>query len=114
MAELIDIKEQNYCFLGEGSKFVGEIHLKGTSHLACELEGDLFMDGEQTLTVERSGSIKGSLTCHNLEVFGHIEGKITSSGKVTIFPSGKIHAHLQSKGLVVHPGAIVNIEGQTH
>ncbi len=113
MAELINIQEQEYCFLGEGSKLKGEIYLKGTSHLACQLEGDVFMDSEQTLTIEHTGSIKGNLECHNLEIFGSIEGKINSSGKITIYPSGKVNVDLKSKSLVIHPGAIVNITGQT-
>ena len=113
MAELIDIREQEYCFLGKGSRFKGEIHLQGSTHLACQLEGNVFMDGDKTLTIDQTGYVEGNLKCHDVEIFGKVKGKINSSGKVTVFPSGEVEVELHSQGLVVHSGAVVNINGQT-
>ncbi len=112
MGELIDIREQEYCFLGKGSRFKGEICLQGSTHLACHLEGNVVMDGEKTLTIDQTGSVEGNLECHDLEIFGRVKGKINSSGKVTIFPSGEVEIELHSQDLVVHPGAVANISGQ--
>ena len=112
MSEPIRIEEQDYCFLGKGSRLRGEVRLGGTSHIACRVEGDVLVEGGGTLTIGPTGTVLGNISCRDLEVFGTVNGGISSSGKVTVFPTGRIDGELESSDLVVHPGAKVDIDGR--
>ena len=85
--------------------------MHGPARVACKVEGSIFIDTEDTLTIERSASVTGDINCHNLEIFGHVEGNVNATGKVVIYPSGQVNIALKSKSLVVHPGACVNLQG---
>jgi cytoskeletal protein CcmA (bactofilin family) len=114
MQELLQIQEQNFSFLGEGSSLRGEFELEGTTHLASAVEGTLKMLGEDmTLTIEPKGSIKGKIICHDIEIYGHIEGEIQSTGVVTFFPSADFKGKIEALRIVIHPGAVINMEGKT-
>ncbi|MCP3672357.1 MAG: polymer-forming cytoskeletal protein [Gammaproteobacteria bacterium] len=113
MNQLIDIRDQDYCFVGEGSEIKGSIVLRGTTHLASNIEGEVKVDSDSLLIIEREGIIDGTISCYDLEIYGKVKGKVISSGKITIFPSAEVNAELFSQSLVIFPGATVNMTSQT-
>ena len=114
MTDYIKIKNQDYSYYGIGSRLKGEIHLKGITHFASKFEGNIQVEDDADLYIEKDGSINGTINCNNIEIYGNIIGKLTAKGIVTIYPTGKLSGTVDSKNLIVYPGAILNIEGNTN
>ena len=108
-----DIPAKNYTYMGQYSTLKGEITLEGTTRLASVLEGKVIVAGDYNLVIEREGHIKGDIKCYNLEVHGQISGTIVSSGSVTLYPNSRVDGIINTKTLIIRPGAILNIEGHT-
>lgn len=109
----LNIREQNFSFFGKGSKLNGTFHLKGQTFIACSIEGDVYLDDDSELTIEKTGSISGQLHVHNLKVYGRIEGSIRSSGKVILYPGSSVEGEITAENLVIQPGAIANFKAHT-
>ncbi|MCK5074162.1 MAG: polymer-forming cytoskeletal protein [Bacteriovoracaceae bacterium] len=113
MTDYINIKEQDFSFWGQGSKIKGEFHLKGPTLLGSIVEGELVMTDNAPLCVEREGSFKGTVKCHDIEIYGSFEGILQATGRATIYPSATLLGTIRAHDLIVHPGATLNIEGHT-
>ena len=113
MTNETDLKHQDFSFFGKDSKLNGEFCLAGTTHIAAELEGNLYMENNAPLYIDRSGSFKGNIECHDIEVHGQIDGSIKSTGKIVVHPSAHIEGKITSKHLIIFPGANINVDGHT-
>ncbi|ATH07540.1 hypothetical protein BIY24_06155 [Halobacteriovorax marinus] len=113
MDNLISIEEQEFTLIGKKTRLSGVFNFNGLTHIAGIIEGDLNIKDKSLLTIEESSEIEGKINCADLKIFGKVKGEIHSSGKVEIFPSGVIQGLIKSQNLVIHPGAIINIDGHT-
>ncbi len=114
MKQNIDLKNLDFSFLGKGSKINGVFHLVGATHLASDLEGELHIDDDSNLCIEASGRFKGTINCHNIEIYGQVEGELKATGKVIVYPPATFKGSISAETLVIYPGAEVNMEGHTH
>lgn len=105
-------KKMDFTFIGQGCKLFGQFVFLGPTFIASSLEGEISMDGTAPLRIEKMGEIKGVIRGHDIDIFGKLEGKIISSGKVTIRSTALIKGEIHCKNLVIHPGA--NIELEAH
>ena len=112
--DIIHLKDQNFSYLGKGSKVKGEFYLRGVTHILSHLEGDIVMEDQSDVSIEHEGAVKGSIKCNNLEIYGKFEGDLNSVGKVVIYPTASVSGKVQAKSLTVHPGASLNIQGHTN
>lgn len=108
-----EMKDMAFSFMGKGCILSGKFSLKGSTHLASHLEGELVMEDGANLTIEPEGSFEGVLRCRKVEIFGKFEGNLSSDGTVIIHSSASVHGDIQASHLVIKPGATVNIEGRT-
>lgn len=113
MSDYIQLRQQNFSFLGKDCKLNGIFHFKGTTRLASQLEGELLMEGRSTLTIEREGKFTGLIDCFDLEVFGDVQGEIRAKGLVTLYSSSTFEGKIMAQGLKVLPGAQINMNGHT-
>lgn len=113
MSEFINIKNQDYSFLGQGSTISGKFKLKGTTHLASRLDGELSMEDSSDLIIETAGKFEGNINCHNLEIYGTFKGNLNSTGKLTVYPPAFVEGEIQAANIVIHPGATINMNGHT-
>ena len=113
MPDYIHIQNQDFSFLGKGAKMIGVFHLQGPTHIYSSMDGEIFMENKADLCIEKTGVFTGNIVCHNLEIYGRFEGKIQSTGKVTVYPPAVLKGVINSKNLIVYPGAVINIEGAT-
>lgn len=111
--ETINLKEQEFSFLGRGSKISGSFLLNGSSHLSGHIEGDITMGQEAHLCIEKHGKIIGQIKGHHIEVYGEINGRLEASGKVTVYPPAIIEGEIHSQQLIIHPGARIDCEIHT-
>lgn len=113
MSNYINLRNIDFSFLGKGSKMKGIFHLTGITHISSELEGELTMETKAHLYLERNGKFKGSIKCHDIEIYGELEGTLESTGKVTVYPSASIKGKISSNDIIIYPGACLNIDGYT-
>ena len=113
MSGYIDLKEQNFCFLGKDSQIEGTFRLKGHAYISSHIEGKLLMEKDTNLVIETGGYFKGDINCTHIEVAGEIEGDIQSAGKAIFHSSASFKGNIQAKTLVIHPGAKINMQADT-
>jgi cytoskeletal protein CcmA (bactofilin family) len=88
------------------SKIVGNITADSDFRIDGTIEGELNCSGK--VVIGESGCIKGSIVCQNAEILGMMDGKITCKQQLSLRASGKIIGDVQTKTLIVEPGAIFN------
>lgn len=108
-----NIKNLEFTLVGKECQMKGDFEFNGHTRIAGKLEGKVNLADSAILSIEPTGSIEGEIHCQNLEIYGHFDGSIHSSGKVTIYPPAKVYGSLKSKNLEVYPGALLNLEGFT-
>ena len=92
--------------LTAGSKIVGTITADSDYRIDGLIEGDLNCTGK--VVIGEAGKIKGTVNCANAEILGLMEGKIKCSQQLSLRASGKIVGDVQTKTLIVEPGAQFN------
>ncbi|MFZ8932744.1 MAG: bactofilin family protein [Bacteriovoracaceae bacterium] len=107
------LNNQNFSFLGKGSTLMGKLKLTGPTHLYSSIEGEILMNDDAKLIIERYGKVKGKINCLNLDIHGEFEGVIEAKGIVTVYPSAEVSGQVVAKELKIHSGANINFEGHT-
>lgn len=109
----LDFKKLNFSVIGRGCQVEGDLKFTGDTLITCKIKGTVTVIDTAKLTLERGSSIEGDVYCHDIEVFGSLQGSIKSSGKLTVRSSAEISGNIQAKEICIYPGAVVNIEGHT-
>jgi len=113
MQPTIGPESQKFSLFGKGSKIKGTFYLKGLTRLSSNVEGEIIMEDNEDLSIEREGVVKGLIKCTNLAIYGRFEGEIEARGKVTIYPSATFSGKVNASSINIHPGAKINMEGHT-
>ena len=92
--------------LTAGSKIVGNITADSDYRIDGLVEGDLQCPGK--VVIGEAGKVKGTIGCQNAEIMGLLEGKISCSNQLSLRASGKIVGDVNTKTLIVEPGALFN------
>ena len=92
--------------LTAGSKIVGNITADSDYRIDGLVEGDLQCTGK--VVIGEAGKVKGTIGCQNAESMGLLEGKISCSNQLSLRASGKIVGDVNTKTLIVEPGALFN------
>ena len=109
----LDFKKLNFSVLGRNCEFEGELKLFGDTLITCHVKGTLAMQDQGKLTIERGANISGDIYCHDIEIFGNVEGSIRAHGTLTVRSSAQVSGNIEAKSLSIYPGAVLNIEGHT-
>ena len=113
MSELFKVESQTHTYIGEATSLSGEFHFKGHTLIGGEIEGKVHMHNESPLIIESTGLLKGTVHCHNLKVYGTIEGQIKATGKITFYPSSIFTGQIEAAELNILPGSKINMEART-
>ena len=92
--------------LTAGSKIVGNITADSDFRIDGLIEGDLQCTGK--VVIGEAGRVKGTVICQHAEILGLLEGKINCHQQLSLRTSGKIVGDVQTKTLIVEPGALFN------
>ena len=90
--------------LTAGSKIVGNITADSDFRIDGLIEGEINCTGK--IVIGEAGRVKGTILCQNAEILGLMEGKITCQQQLSLRASGKIQGDVQTKTLIVEPGAL--------
>jgi cytoskeletal protein CcmA (bactofilin family) len=113
MNEYQNIKSLEFSLVGKECHLTGTFNFNGHTRIAGHLDGEINLNNDAILCIEPNGSIKGTINCNDLEIYGYFDGEILSTGKVSIYPPAHVNGILKSKTLEVYPGAILNVDGFT-
>lgn len=113
MRNYINIENQDFSFFGKDSRLSGVFHLTGVTHISSHMDGELFIEDRSKLVLERDAFFQGTLVGHDIDIHGQFEGKIESTGKITVYPTATLTGMVNSIDLHIYPGSIVNIDGHT-
>ena len=92
--------------LTAGSKIVGNISADSDYRIDGTIEGELKCTGK--VVIGEAGKIKGTVICQNAEILGLMDSKINCSQQLSLRTNAKIQGEVQTKTLVVEPGAQFN------
>jgi len=62
-------------YIGETMQFEGDLRSSGSLDVAGLMNGNIFVSD---MTITEAGSVRGSIEAANIEVNGHVEGKISA------------------------------------
>lgn len=108
-----DFREFKYNILGSNSEIVGDLVLSGDAIITSRIKGSIKVQGPGRLILERGSYVEGKIEAQDVEIFGTVQGEIRSSGTISVRASARISGALESKKLVVYPGAIVEMDIRT-
>lgn len=91
-------------FLGEGTRFNGELRFAGTVRIDGHLEGKLVY-GEVLIIGER-GEVKAEIAVGSVEVSGQVEGSITARQRVELRRGSRVAGRIRTPCLVISDGAV--------
>ncbi|MDA8791975.1 polymer-forming cytoskeletal protein [Bacteriovoracaceae bacterium] len=109
----LDFHNLNYNLISFSSLIEGTLHLNGETILNANIKGTVMMKDSSKLTIERGAVITGNVYCHDVQIFGRIDGEVNSIGVVTVHSSAVINGKIQAKKLAIFPGSIVNTSVST-
>lgn len=92
--------------LTAGSKIVGNVTADSDYRIDGLIEGELNCTGK--VVIGEAGRVKGKVLCANAEILGLMDGKIACHQQLSLRASGKILGDVQTKTLIVEPGAQFN------
>jgi len=111
MSDILRIQEQKYVFIGKESQLEGNFQFHGTTKLAGHLSGEVIIKDESHLTIEPSGKVKGKVFCHNIDIYGEMEGELKATGKVSVHPFAKLSGLVHATAFSFDANANINILG---
>lgn len=92
--------------LTSGSKIIGTIIADTDIRIDGIVEGDLQCQGK--VVIGEKGNLKGTITCKNAEIMGHIDGRITVEDTLALRSTSNLKGDAQTKVLIVEPNAVFN------
>ena len=107
------IDYDNFSLFSRESRITGTLELKGTSHVYAQIKGNIMIDPSSDLFIEEGAKIIGNIECHDLDIYGDVQGNIFSSGKVSFYSTATFKGELKSKFLTIAPGAKLEMTAQT-
>lgn len=113
MVDYTELVNKEFTFLGDKCRAKGEFHFSGRTRLASRIEGEVHMENKSELCLETESHVTGTIYCHNIEIYGHFEGSLKATGKVTIYAPAVVKGVIDANSLLIYPGAILNIDGHT-
>tara|TARA_B100001123_G_C15254421_1_gene1004105 strand:- start:113 stop:577 length:465 start_codon:yes stop_codon:yes gene_type:complete len=66
-------------YVGETLQLEGDLRSSGNIDVAGLINGNIFVS---EMTIKETGSIRGSIEATNVEINGHVEGKITANSVI--------------------------------
>ena len=105
--------KREFSFFGKNCRLTGQFELRGPVKIQSFIEGEVDHQGEDLLTIEPEGAINGDIRCFEIHIFGKFQGNLVARAKVILYPTAVVTGTIQSSSLIVHPGAVLNIKGNT-
>ena len=111
--DIEELANPKFTFFGQGSELTGDFSLIGETRISSQIKGSVFMKNDSLLTLEPKAKFIGEIKCHNIDIFGQFDGKISASGKAVIHPGSVVSGEIIAENLIIYPGSVANLRGST-
>ncbi len=95
-------------FIGEGTRFEGNIELSGLLRIDGDYQGSVHTEGK--VLVGKSGRVEGRISARTVVIGGAVKGDIQCSEKIVILSSGLVLGNIRSPKMIVESGVIFHGE----
>ncbi|MCO4793121.1 MAG: polymer-forming cytoskeletal protein [Bacteriovoracaceae bacterium] len=113
MTDYTELVNKEFTHIGSQCRLRGEFHFSGKTQISSTIEGEVHVDDKSELCLEHQSHVTGTIYCHNIEIYGKFEGTLKATGKVTIYAPAEVQGMIDANTLLIHPGAVLNIDGHT-
>ncbi len=101
------METHNVSVLAEDLLVLGEFKFSSEVHLYSKIIGVLRGTKTSKLIIRDRGSIEGDIHGENIIVEGFVKGQIICNGTVHITSTGRVIGKINTKKLIIDPGATV-------
>ena len=95
-------------FIGEGTRFEGNIALSGLLRIDGDYVGTVSTEGK--VLIGRNGRVEGKITAKTVVIGGAVKGDIHCSEKIVVLSSGLVLGNIRAPRMIVESGVILNGE----
>jgi len=113
VTDYTELVNREFTNIGNQCRLKGEFHFSGKTQICCKMEGEIHMEDKSELCLDHDSHFTGTIYCHNIEIYGKFEGTLKSTGKVVVYSPAEINGLIDSNSLMIHPGAVLNMDGHT-
>lgn len=92
--------------LASGTNMKGDIVSNEDFRIDGSVDGNISCQGK--IIIGQSGVVNGNINCSNIEVFGTVEGNITSKENLTLRATSKICGDMKMQTIEIEPGADID------
>ena len=103
---LTDSAQESTTFIGEGTRFTGNITGEGNFVIFGQVDGDCVVNGSLTLAVESQWN--GTITASNIIIAGQIDGDVNARGQVEVAASARVVGKISGASIAVAEGAVID------
>jgi cytoskeletal protein CcmA (bactofilin family) len=111
--EFNEFRNLKFTVLGHNCKFQGQMILSGPVTIASTIEGDIHMEDDSLITIERDAKYSGKIKAHDIEIFGEFEGDLEAKGKLVIRSSAVVKGNIKAQNMAIYPGCYLDMEAHT-
>ncbi len=102
----MDTKHNLDGHLGEGIEIKGTLRFEGSVRIDGKFVGKVVSPA--TLIVGPSAVVDGEVEVGEIEIHGALRGQVKASQRATIHGTGRVDADIDTRSLVIEPGAHFN------
>jgi cytoskeletal protein CcmA (bactofilin family) len=94
------------CFLGEGTRFVGELTFRGAVRVDGHLDGQRVYG--EVLIVGECGHVNAEIHVEMLQIGGQLRGNVTATRWAELLESSQVTGTIRTPRLTIWKGAVFN------
>jgi cytoskeletal protein CcmA (bactofilin family) len=103
-----DFKSARFNIIGKDSRIEGDMYFEGRTSISGHIKGNLFSNEGSLVIIEKSATVIGNITAHDIEVHGKVEGELRTKGTLSIKAGSVVDGVIEAERLVIYPGALIN------
>ncbi|MFA5014568.1 MAG: polymer-forming cytoskeletal protein [Actinomycetota bacterium] len=90
--------------IGNKAKVEGKLDVSQSIEIACEVVGELNVDGQ--MIIQKEGVVSADVSTIDAKVIGKFEGNLKGTGKVEITETGIVDGNIKTDSLIINEGGI--------
>lgn len=104
-----------FTVIAEGTRTQGSVSFSSQCMILGLVEGDVYQQSHDSITIGKSGWIRGNISSQGvLVVGGRVEGNLFSSSKIVVLETAIIAGSLTCPKLEIRPGAVIESDILMH
>jgi cytoskeletal protein CcmA (bactofilin family) len=94
-------------FIGQGIEISGQVQFNDRLQVDGKITGKVTSENG-VLTIGESGLIEAQIDVGTCIIYGRVEGDLSSSSRIEIRKTGRVHGDVITPSLLIEEGAILN------